>query len=342
MSEQSYAGRPLTSVVAAPVTEGHTAAWHKWINWAAGALGLLLILPLVLPPFEPLNVISNFWPYLAIPLLLFSLLSVRRRPALGAFCGFASAVVLYVCVRSLNPIDFPSPFSSNTTAEPGSGDELKVISFNVLTDNRSNADKVRDFLISQNADFIFLQEARGFVEATGGIEAAVRRLGPHYPYQSGCEPGGKCSLLLLSKHPLRSVRRPDVSPGYHRFVIAQADVRGRDITLVGIHLSKPLENGLQEQQISLIGDIVKGLPRPLILAGDMNAAPWSTTLRRLLKQADLRYSYGYNPNWPVWAPGVGLPIDHVVTDGMRVVDVQAWPQSIGSNHLPVIAEIVLP
>src|SRR3972149_3049615 len=63
----------------------------------------------------------------------------------------------------------------------------------------------------------------------GGVEAGGRHLGPSYPYRSGCEPGQRCSSILLSKHPLRSVRRPDVLPGPPCFVIAEGDVRGRGV-----------------------------------------------------------------------------------------------------------------
>jgi endonuclease/exonuclease/phosphatase (EEP) superfamily protein YafD len=125
-------------------------------------------------------------------------------------------------------------------------------------------------------------------------------------------------------------------------VIATADVRGHDVTLVGVHLSKPLDEGLQEQEVSLVADIVKDLPRPLIIAGDFNAAPWSTALRRFLTKANLRYSYGYHPTWPVWAPWLGLPIDHVIVDGLRTIEARVWPDALGSNHLPVIAKVSAP
>jgi endonuclease/exonuclease/phosphatase (EEP) superfamily protein YafD len=242
--------------------------------------------------------------------------------------------VLYVCVRSLDLSDAPAP--------AGRDSELKVVSFNVLNDNRANPDKVRDFLIAQDADFIFLLEAKGFVSASGGPEAVARQLGAIYPYRSGCEPGRKCSLVLLSKHPLRSVRRPSLPLGYNRFVIAESDVRGRAVTLVGMHLSKPSKRGRQARQLAVIGDIVKDLPRPLILAGDFNAAPWSMAMRRFLAKTGLAYSYGYHPTWPVWLRAIGFPIDHIVTAGLRVIDVQAWPDAIGSNHLPLVAEVAMP
>jgi endonuclease/exonuclease/phosphatase (EEP) superfamily protein YafD len=315
--------------------------WLASLRGAAIVLAALLATSLLIP-FEPIDVISNFWPHLAVLLLAFSLLSLRARPASAVVCLLASAAVLYVCVRSLDLIGPLWPDASSAPALAESGSELKVVTFNVLNDNRANADEVRDFLIAQSADFIFLQESRGFVDALGGPQAAASQLGPSYPYRSGCEPGRRCSLLLLSKHPLRSVRRPDLPLGYNRFVIAAADVRGRAVTLVGVHLSKPLEGGLQERELALVGDILKDLPRPLILAGDFNAAPWSTALRRLLAKARLGYSYGYHPTWPVWAHWVGLPIDHVVVDGLRAIEARTWPDAIGSNHLPVIAKMAAP
>jgi endonuclease/exonuclease/phosphatase (EEP) superfamily protein YafD len=308
-------------------------SWLARLSGAAVGLAALLGASLLVP-FDPVDVISNFWPHLAVPLLVFGLLSVRARPASAGLCLLTCAAVLYVCVRSLDLI--------GSAGNAASGDELKVVTFNVMNDNRASPDKVRDFLTAQDADFVFLQEARGLIYALGGPEAVVGQLGSIYPHRSGCEAGRRCSSLLLSKHPLRSVRRPNVPPGSHRFVIAEADVRGRNVTFVGVHLSKPLEGGLQDRELALVADIVKDLPRPLILAGDFNAAPWSTALRRFLTKARLSYSYGYHPTWPVWARWVGLPIDHVVVDGLRAIEARTWPDPIGSNHLPVIAKMASP
>jgi endonuclease/exonuclease/phosphatase (EEP) superfamily protein YafD len=82
-----------------------------------------------------------------------------------------------------------------------------------------------------------------------------------------------------------------------------------------------------------------------VLLGDLNCTPWSPAFDRLLAAARLRDSgrgRGLHPTWFSAVPFVGLPIDHVlVGPGVGVRGRHVGPD-IGSDHRPVIADLVLP
>ena len=56
---------------------------------------------------------------------------------------------------------------------------------------------------------------------------------------------------------------------------------------------------------------------------------------------DARRGFGLDPSWPTFLPLLGIPIDHVaVSDEFLVTDHRKLP-AFGSDHFPVIAELVL-
>lgn len=292
-------------------------------------VSLILLLSLAPVKFELVEVVSHFWPYLVTYLTITSILGlVLGRLSLNLLClGVASYLAFLVL----------TPFNEQVESEDGESLKLKVISFNVLEDNTERAGDIANFLAAQDADFVFVQEAEGLFPALDDLRRA-------YPFQTdrrrGCEPATSCDTIILSKHPLDNIVRPLTPAGRDRFVVATTKVGGRSLTLAGLHLTKPLEAGQQAAEIEVIGRYVRDLPRPLIAAGDFNAAPWSKALARFKRLADVRYPYGYRPTWPIWLRRLGLPIDHVLLSGdLSVLEARTQPDPMGSNHLPLLTTL---
>ncbi|MHA1180206.1 MAG: endonuclease/exonuclease/phosphatase family protein [Alphaproteobacteria bacterium] len=312
-------------------------------DWLGSLVVIGLLASLLFTDAEPFAVLSNFWPHLGLALLLSSLVPLGRGGAMHRVLGVAVGsffVVYALAVFDFHPSRLLSSIGQKEKAgQPGASTAtapLKVISFNLMNHNRRRADDLIDFLIAENADFVFIQEA-------GAIERKPDRLLAHYPYYSGCEPGVECSMMVLSRHPMVDVQRPDVPPGYHRLAIIKTRVGGKIVTLVGLHLTKPLFEGRQRVEIDATSALIAGLEGPVIVAGDFNTAPWSQAMRRFLAGSGLSYGYGYHPTWPTWLPTGGLPIDHIMTGGgLTVRAIEVPSDSIGSNHRPVIALIDWP
>ena len=76
------------------------------------------------------------------------------------------------------------------------------------------------------------------------------------------------------------------------------------------------------------------------MVGDCNAAGWSTYLRELEATAILANDRKLRPSWPVWLPAlVRLPLDHIWVRGRVALLKAGLGHSIGSDHLPLVAEI---
>lgn len=82
-----------------------------------------------------------------------------------------------------------------------------------------------------------------------------------------------------------------------------------------------------------------------MLLGDLNTTPWGHAFRWLVTESELRDTscgVGFQWSWPAsfWPPVI--PIDHaLVSEDVRVLDRRMGP-SIGSDHLPLVLDIVLP
>ena len=97
------------------------------------------------------------------------------------------------------------------------------------------------------------------------------------------------------------------------------------VTFVALHMTKPWFYGIIDQEIDTVEAVLPQHPGPMVLAGDLNSAPWSLRLRWLRELAGLRGTPLPVPTWPAPAGALGLPIDHVlVAGGPRVVSISPW------------------
>ena len=90
------------------------------------------------------------------------------------------------------------------------------------------------------------------------------------------------------------------------------------------------------------------LDRAAIILGDLNVSMWSPFYRSMIQTSGLRNARqgrGILPTHSIVAPqfaALSAPIDHcLVTRDIQVEDFQLGP-AIGSDHLPIIAELLIP
>ncbi len=94
-----------------------------------------------------------------------------------------------------------------------------------------------------------------------------------------------------------------------------------------------------------VADAAAASPLPCIIAGDLNATPWSLPFRTLVARSgliDTALGRGVQATWNARYPAPRIPIDHIlVPRGTRVIRREVGPD-IGSDHFPVEAEVILP
>jgi endonuclease/exonuclease/phosphatase (EEP) superfamily protein YafD len=284
---------------------------------------------------------------LAVPLLVY-----RRR--LWAIAGFLAALWNIA-------LAWPS-IAANVTAmfadAPPKARALKVVSFNLSYDNPDFGPTV-DFLAKSGADVI------GLSEVTPEAKAALTKLKEIYPHSIDCVGQDRfCELMLLSKKPLRYPFAGKIGPKLTYIASADLDWQGSAISVAVAHIVlpfvtpdwQPLQTWIpagdpmpllpktpvlwQSMQMAVLAGYARSLGRDQILMGDFNNTPWSDVQVAFRAATGLDNRGPMVTTWPSQLPApLRVPIDSVfIGGGLTLRDLHAGP-GLGSDHLPVIAEI---
>jgi endonuclease/exonuclease/phosphatase (EEP) superfamily protein YafD len=243
-------------------------------------------------------------------------------------------------------------FRGPTVAE---GPVLRVVNLNIWWDNDSLAEVV-DYLSTDGPEIV------GLVEVTSESKAALAPLRAVYPYSVDCvEQGRVCQEMLLSKLPLRRSYAGPVGGAATYVAEAEIEWQGRTITVTVTHLPVPsfppyrpegepdepllpgTANLWQSQQAAVLA---RHFAQPgavdRIVLGDFNSVLWNPLQRAFRAATGLENRGKWTPSWPSWHPFFArIPIDPVFTGGGLTVRSQKTGRDVGSDHLPVEAEIAV-
>jgi endonuclease/exonuclease/phosphatase (EEP) superfamily protein YafD len=224
------------------------------------------------------------------------------------------------------------------SAEPG-GSLYRLVQLNLRYDN-PRPNEVLSMIGREKPDVITLNEVSAYwIERLGVLKAA-------YPYQLICPPpayiGGSA---ILSRRPFAADFEPDCGDrGSFGHVIL--DMNGRRLEVAAVHLGWPWPFS-QQWQVPLMEPLLANVGSTAIVAGDLNAVPWSQTAQRVARASGTEMMRGIGPTYldrrlPAWMrPSMGLPIDHVMVKGGVVpVNVRKL-EAVGSDHLPLLFEFML-
>lgn len=299
-----------------------------WLAAGASAAIALATAAGLLAPFDPrFEMINHFRPYLmagALIAFLFALL-LRRRRLVAATGSIAAAIAALVAI----PLLYAAPSAPATTPA------LRVVTFNLWNGNRMLPDAAK-FLIGTNADVIVLQEV--LCAASDPLFEALRPAYPHiYRASERC-----FGQAILSKHPILKTGRRDYSYRAPLWIWAQIAWQGRTIQVTGIHLAHPTRPRDQAVNVNDLIGYMNATKLPHVIAGDFNLTPYSWLLTKFAHASGMRRLATYQRSWPGNFAFPAFLIDHVFASGdFAKADVAVGPY-IGSDHLPVIADLVLP
>lgn len=145
-------------------------------------------------------------------------------------------------------------------------------------------------------------------------------------------------LALLSRFPCIHVERHKLPASRHGRGLLEAvfHIAGKDVAVFVTHLS--LKQSSRIRQLRYIAHRLNDHEHA-ILMGDLNCEPNSEEFHMLLREAALNASDNTPASFPSWQPQ--RRIDHVLTRGEpRIISLETVP-FVGSDHLPVIAEVEL-
>ena len=244
--------------------------------------------------------------------------------------GLATAVAAYLVA---------APFPSAPSPVAKDAARFKVLLFNVWHANW-RLDDVREMVRDTDADIVV------FVEATPRIIGELQPLGALYPYRFDCVGSGRCDIAVfartrLSSPAVKATADPDRSP----VVQIETQVAGCRMKLFATHMTRPFPNRpywAQRAQAEEIAGDVAGWPGAKLVLGDFNAAPWGYVMRTIAERGNVRVLTGAGGTWHSrLPPQLRIPIDHMLAGpGLSFVSRRVLPR-IGSDHLPVLAEIAV-
>ena len=176
-----------------------------------------------------------------------------------------------------------------------------------------------------------------------------RALGPQlpsltrYPHQVVQADDSPFGIAVLSKWPLINAAIKQDADGITH-IEAEVHQGQQRIQLLAFHPMPPLSPHFHEARNETLRRFAVQLQsdgHPALLVGDLNATPWSSAFAGL-EALGLRRATGLRPTWPTWGQGfVGIPIDHVLASSHWRVRQQHVGNTLGSDHLPVVVQLVL-
>ncbi len=253
------------------------------------------------------------------------------------YAGLWLALCLLCTVRTrrwllLAPLALLPLFSASRPLPQADDDgtpALVVVAANVYVGNRNPAPLLA-WLKQQSADVVVLSEL-----SEPYAQALSLALGDDYRYRELHAKNSPFGIGVLSRLPLHDVVLID-NPDGVLVLAADVSIGLRSTRIVAAHPMPPLAPEWHHKRDEMLSNIAKQTGNaPLIVAGDLNATPWSTALFAADRDG-LRRATGLAPTWPHWGRGVfGIPIDHVLASTHWQRGESSRGPDIGSDHRPV-------
>lgn len=286
---------------------------------------------------QALDSFSHFRVYLAFLIIAASLpLFVTDLIKIGALAaGFG---ILSIATTSGNvPAPGIGPGYGPLYAATGDAPTYTLLQLNLRYDNQQK-EKVLSLIGRVLPDVITLDEV------TDEWAQRLKTISAAYPNGVICpHPYGIWSVAILSRRPF--IGDKPVCNKNGSFATIPVDFGGQSVEVAALHLGWPWPFD-QRWQIDAVSPFLDKLGPVAIMAGDMNATPWSETVRRIARAGRLDLMPSPGPTWiPLGTPEAlrfaGLPIDQVfASPGIKVHDVSRL-EAVGSDHLPLLVQFSL-
>jgi len=225
-----------------------------------------------------------------------------------------------------------------------------------LNFRNSEMDKFIDYIVKNPVDIITLQEVtsahRELLEElkTDGYNISIKKEYPFlerkkgaYPYQVYGDFRGVGGGAILSKYPINP--KKTVSIDGQGFLWTEIMVKEKPIYVGVVHLFWPFPYS-QQKQIALLKPVLENIPKPTLISGDFNAVSWSDAVSKIATYSQtkavegMRWSINLKNQLPL-LPFMKLSIDQLLLSEELLVKTIEVKNSLGSDHLPIVSEIIL-
>lgn len=217
---------------------------------------------------------------------------------------------------------------------------IKVLMANISLRNRDYA-RLLELIDTEQPDVF------GLVEVNAEWISGVASLNSRYPYRFEAPHQRYWGLALYSKLPISDAQLLELATGVPPVIVATLHTERGDVEFMLAHPRPPMsemDTDLRDRQMEGMAQYIAESRLPVILAGDLNTAMWSPVYKDFVELSGLhnaRAGSGVDGTWPP-SPIFGVPIDHIMSsESIALRNFRVLPR-IGSDHLPIAAEIILP
>jgi endonuclease/exonuclease/phosphatase (EEP) superfamily protein YafD len=252
--------------------------------------------------------------------------------------SWVAAAVLVLNSFHLVPWFFPSSNAGQAT-----GQRLKLLQSNVKYSS-TQYEKVLAYIAEEAPDIVTLQEVdKNWLANLGALQTT-------YPYSQFEAEATGSGIALYSKIKPEQLARINLGLSWRPGLQVDFKLGETLVHLVTIHPPTPTEPPnfrARNQQFAEVTQHLLSLPAPKILIGDLNDTVWSTYHAQMLAQTQMvnaRQGFGLLPSWPSWLffKPLMIPIDQcLLSPEITVAGIKTGP-NIGSDHLPLVVELVVP
>ena len=261
------------------------------------------------PGGDSLAVFRHWW---AVSLGISSLLILRGQWRIGALGAFAT--VLGAAPMAIGYLEQNRP-------EAGA---YALYQKNLRYDGGDRAGIIDDIL-AMAPDFVTLQEV------SRPNRVIFDTLAKQFASSLYCDFTGVGGVAVLSRWP--AVEGARTCAGNQGVAAMQVRTPAGPVWVVAVHLHWPYPHAQPQQVARLMGELAV-LEGPIVLGGDFNMVPWSSTLRKFERATGSQRAGRVYRTFVHKGSPLRLPIDHVLVPGGR--GVSALRPLLGSDHFGVL------
>lgn len=313
---------------------------------AVSPLGLLAVLSAVVCLLSLFGMLGRwFWVFdlashfrmqFAGVLLVFALVfaGFRRWASAGLAASFGALNFVLVTLAWLQML-------GETLPQTREAPKLKLLTAVVDSVNHRD-DAFADLLRREDPDLLIVEDVDEWW-APRLVELTRERL----PFREIVPRSDGFGIAWFSRTPPSVQAVKTHGPASVPSIRVQVELGARRLLVVGAHASPPSGGDAtraRDAQLDEMATELKAFSGPRVLTGDLSTTPWSYSFAQLRQAGmyDSRKLFAWQATWPAGWPSIfRIPLDHVLlTSDLHVLRREIGP-SIGSDHLPVITELML-
>jgi endonuclease/exonuclease/phosphatase (EEP) superfamily protein YafD len=253
------------------------------------------------------------------------------------FARVLTAIVILVAgllvIGSLSHLGTAKPLEDFKA--PAGHRVIRLMSFNSWLPNR-NIEALTQEIESEDPDILLM------IEFGPEQRALKERLRGRYGFQDDCAHLEDCNIAVFSKFPIADFESHGAWEGPPMIRATFGGELG-GLTVIGTHAARFPYLRAQLTQLGELGDMVRKLSGPRIVAGDFNATPTSRMLSVFQARSLLRRLDDFLPTWPARWQLPQLAIDHIfVSDEVTSLEKVRIGGNAGSDHFPLVVRVAVP